>query len=391
MRTVIVGCSCFVHHSSNVLGPGSWTACDNPRLYRQSHVLPSATCSATLVARKIPNGSLHAFVALSQVEKHSVVKNLIRFGVDVNRGNRNEGHQTAGKNYFREACGSTPGREWALSYAIDSGYISLVHILLAAGSRLPPGEVIDRDTTTSARFFDMDELLKPVIEACSRPVSLQQLCRATVLRAISSRCRAISLQFQNSDRPSPRNIDDAIAALPIASRYRRYLSFDELEGIKIQRARVLDGASAGMFHMEESMPCGLRAVEGGLNVQQAPKHAVSTWGRRRCRCYWTSRAALHRILLRFGLWQFMNVCWVLFWLTASCPVKSLECGIYCWKCVWLWSLIFFSKHACIAGILAGGTIVRGSRRLVSVCCKNEDSHVNCFNRYRFAFILWLVC
>jgi len=167
-------------------------------------------------------------------------------------------------NYFKAACASSTGHNWPLSFAIDSGYVSLVQILVAAGSRLPVEEIRDRQTRGTL-LFDSNELLEPVVEASLQPASLQHICRASIRRAVLTNYRSFGPLSVHG--LSPRNIDSLISSLPIPNRYRRYLMFEELEDIKIKRAQIPNGGEAAMMHLPSLTPCGLRAVVGMLMTQ----------------------------------------------------------------------------------------------------------------------------
>lgn len=195
------------------------------------------------------------------MDRHCIIVNMIRFGADVNKqACKESSSSTGGHQYFKKACSSKPDHDRPLSFAVESGYISLIRLLVAAGARLPQNEIRERQAASSP-FFDVDELLRPIIESSSRPASLAHSCRLVVRRSVFSRRRS------DSRRRSARiNVDDAFASLPVASRLRRYLMFDDLDDVQVERAKLLDGAKTGMFQMQGAKPtCGLRAIEESVS------------------------------------------------------------------------------------------------------------------------------
>jgi ankyrin repeat protein len=200
----------------------------------------------------------------NEVNRHRIVLSLIRAGVDVNQRPMLPDQKTAtATNQFKAVCSSQHGRNWPLSYAIDTGYVSLIRILLIAGSRVPADEIRQRQLINT-RFFDLDELLGPVLEWTSQPVSLQHASRADIRQSI------LSGHYHCSSLPSEFSLEQAIRSLPIADRLMGYLNFAELDSIKIHRARVLDGAKPGMMQLGESTPCGMRAIEGTIRPTGPP-------------------------------------------------------------------------------------------------------------------------
>jgi SOCS box len=174
----------------------------------------------------------------------------------------------ARQSYFKVSCASATGKSWLLSYAVDSGYLSFVRILVAAGSRMPLDEIRDRQSGSGLSFFDNDELLKPIIDASIHPPSLQHFCRETVRKAVFARCRSPN-NPHSINGVSPCRIDDLVASLPIPTRYRHYLLFDELEDIPVQKAQLTCTSNISMFQMSEisQPPCVFTAA---MNGQQIP-------------------------------------------------------------------------------------------------------------------------
>jgi len=184
------------------------------------------------------------------VKRHQILISLIRAGGCVNaqstKRRRRNGIVT---NYVKTTYRSANTLHWPLMYAIDTGYMSLVRILLLAGSIVPPDAVREQQTS-SCQFFDSDEILEPVVEWTRQPPSLQHAARLAVRRAVS-------IGRYRRERMRRFNFGDAIAMLPVAERLKSYLDFTDLNDVRIERARVLHGADQGMIQMSDSAACGL--------------------------------------------------------------------------------------------------------------------------------------
>jgi len=187
---------------------------------------------------------------LVQEKRHQILISLIRAGGSVNaqstKRRRRNGIVT---NYVKTTFRSANPLHWPLMYAIDTGYMSLVRILLLAGSTVPLDEVREQQAS-SGQFFDNSEILEPVVEWMEQPPSLQNASRVAVRRAVASgryrRDQMRHFQFR-----------EAISLLPVADRLKRYLDFVDLDDVGIQRARVLHGADQGMIQMRDTAACGL--------------------------------------------------------------------------------------------------------------------------------------
>jgi len=187
---------------------------------------------------------------LVQVKRHQILISLIRAGGNVNaqstKKRRRNGIMT---NYIKTTYRSTNTLHWPLMYAIDTGYMSLVRILLLAGSTVPVDQVREQQASSN-QFFDNSEILAPVIEWTKQPPSLQNVTRVAVRRAIfCGRYRR--------ERMRHFSFREAISLLPVADRLKSYLDFADLNEVRIQRAHVLHGADQGMIQMQDTAACGL--------------------------------------------------------------------------------------------------------------------------------------
>lgn len=185
-----------------------------------------------------------------QVKRHQILISLIRAGGSVNaqstKKRRRNGIVT---NYIKTMYRTRSTLHWPLMYAIDTGYVSLVRILLLAGSTVPVDDVHEQQTSSS-HFFDTDEILEPVVEWTKQPPSLQHTSRVAVRRAIAS-------GRYHRDRLQHFRFAEAISLLPVADRLKSYLDFADLNEVEIQRARVLHGADQGMIQIQDTAACGL--------------------------------------------------------------------------------------------------------------------------------------
>lgn len=171
-------------------------------------------------------------------KRHEIVVRLIRAGADVN-------HRLTTAGYFT-SC--TNGKNCPLSFAISAGYVSLVRVLLVAGSEVSHDECRDwMQLNNIHRFFEPRQLLEPISSWMSQPRSLKHLCRKVIRASVRS-----------------SRLESAIQSLPIATPLKRFLDFEEFEDLVIERADVTQGASPGMIDGFETYNCGLRALEGTL-------------------------------------------------------------------------------------------------------------------------------
>jgi len=185
-----------------------------------------------------------------QEKRHQILISLIRAGGSVNaqstKRRRRNGIVT---NYVKTTFRSGNTLHWPLMYAIDTGYMSLVRILLLAGSTVPVEEVREQQAS-SGQFFDNSEILEPVVEWMKQPPSLQNASRVAVRYTIA-------VGRYRRDRMRQFSFAEAIDLLPVADRLKSYLKFADLSEVPIHRARVLHGADQGMIQMQDTAACGL--------------------------------------------------------------------------------------------------------------------------------------
>ena len=180
--------------------------------------------------------ALRMIFSENEVEKHHVVAMLLRANADVNA-------RVTVAGYFTTCTG---GRNCPLSFGICSGYISLVRMLLIAGSRVTPGETQSwMEKNEVQRFFDTNDILQPIQEWTMEPVSLKHACRLAVRKLLG------------------RDVEANIRQLPIATTTKQYLDFEEFDFIRPEKARIPQDASpAAIVAAMPVTSCAMRVLEG---------------------------------------------------------------------------------------------------------------------------------
>lgn len=174
----------------------------------------------------------------NEFARHKIVVALIRANVDVNMRNSSTG-------YFKSACSN--GNNSPLSFAISVGYISLIRMLLMAGSEIPADEFSAwMEHSNIHKFFNISQLKAPISSWKFNPLSLKFICRATIRKCIIGKMESFLQQ------------------LPVAKRLQNYLNYSDLDDIEIERADIVEGAIPGMVEAASISPCGLSALEGEL-------------------------------------------------------------------------------------------------------------------------------
>lgn len=172
----------------------------------------------------------------NEADKHRVVAMLLRANADVNA-------RVTVAGYFTTCTG---GRNCPLSFGICSGYISLVRMLLIAGCHVTPGETQSwMEKNEVERFFDTNDILEPIQEWTTQPVSLKHACRLVVRRLLG------------------RGVETKIRQLPIAEMTKDYLNFEEFDYIRPEKARIpLDASPAAIVAAMPVTSCAMRVLEG---------------------------------------------------------------------------------------------------------------------------------
>lgn len=174
----------------------------------------------------------------NEVARHQIVAILLRANVNV------RAHNTS-KGLFKSACNN--GDNSPLSYAITVGYVSLMQMLMIAGSEIPQDEFSGwMETANIGKFYKISQLKAVIAEWKWSIPSLKSICRSCIRRSIDGKMEA------------------SIKSLPIARRLQSYLDYEEFDDMEIERADLVEGASPGMVEAAGMTPCGLSALEGIL-------------------------------------------------------------------------------------------------------------------------------
>ncbi|KAK2158653.1 hypothetical protein LSH36_166g05078 [Paralvinella palmiformis] len=159
--------------------------------------------------------SLIKICPLNEVPRHRIVALLLRSGADVNL-------QVNTAGYF--TC-ITKGKNCPLSFAMCSGYTSLIRMLLLAGSQVTCKEVRDwYEQVNIDRFFNTKAIIDPIREWKARPRSLRFSCRGVIRKSIQNKSA---------------NISEAIRTLPIAPVLQDFVNFTDLDSIQPERSGLV--------------------------------------------------------------------------------------------------------------------------------------------------------
>ena len=172
----------------------------------------------------------------NEADKHRVIAMLLRANADANA-------RVTVAGYFTTCTG---GRNCPLSFALCSGYISLVRMLLIAGSHVTTGETkswVEKNEVE--RFFDTNDILQPIQEWTAEPVSLKHACRLAVRKLLG------------------HGVQAKIGQLPIAAMTKQYLDFEEFDFIRPEKARIPQNASpAAIVAAMPVTSCAMRVLQG---------------------------------------------------------------------------------------------------------------------------------
>jgi ankyrin repeat protein len=174
----------------------------------------------------------------NEVQRHEIITILLRAGANVN-------FRVSRSSYFSAMA---RGRNCPLAFAMSSGYISLVKMLLLAGARVSRAEVASwMSEHHEMQIFDTAQLLDIVLEWTSEPTSLKHACRIAIRAALGDKVAA--------------NIDQ----LPLANSLKRFLNFSEFDNVMIERTPITSEYSVDLLNLMPQMKsCTLNALEGTL-------------------------------------------------------------------------------------------------------------------------------
>jgi ankyrin repeat protein len=139
------------------------------------------------------------------IKRHKCLAYLIRHGANVN-------YRVESVNYFTSI---TLGRNCVLSFAINSGYVSLVRMLLIAGAKVSAEESHHWKLQAETIFphsIDSKMLIGEIIEWASQPRKLKDLCRFKIRKTVP----LISVY-------------SSINELPLPEQMKSFLNYGELD------------------------------------------------------------------------------------------------------------------------------------------------------------------
>ena len=181
----------------------------------------------------------------NEAKRHQIVAMLIRAGADVNV-------RATAAGYF--TC-ITNGRNCPLSFAMCSGYTSLVQMLLLAGSKVLCSEIkawySDGENTDS--FYDKNSIMQPIKNWKHSTRPLKYICRTVIRDSIDNR------NFNKSND---------IKTLPIAPVLQKYVDYSDLDEIEPERAEMSPDQQL-LQTQQYSLRCSSahRVLEGTLLLQ----------------------------------------------------------------------------------------------------------------------------
>lgn len=195
------------------------------------------------VGRSLSSALIKALIMVvpqNEVNRHKIVATLIRANADVSYRVTDPGYYTA----------LTNGRNCPLSFAICSGYTSLIKMLLVGGSKVTQEEInewfmCNKENDTGV-FFQRGKLLAPIKEWKQQPLDLKHSCRLLIRQRLG------------------KGIVEKIRDMPIAPGLKDFLNYREFDYVVPERAPFINGYNPGLRDYVDVTPCGLRAMEGTL-------------------------------------------------------------------------------------------------------------------------------
>ena len=170
--------------------------------------------------------------------RHEIISILLRAGADVN-------FRITRASYFT-TC--TNGRNCPLSFAISSGYLSLIKMLLVAGSKVTREEFLSWiGQKNSVQMYDTSKLYACIKDWIDQPASLKNICRSVIRNSLGERV------YFNVNK------------LPLAKALKSFINFEEFDCKVIEKAELSSGYSTAMSNLMPNLQsCTLRVIEGSL-------------------------------------------------------------------------------------------------------------------------------
>ena len=174
--------------------------------------------------------------------KHQVIKSLLRAGANPNA--------VVPSGRFASACTSLVyGRSDILSFAILSGYRSVISMLLIAGckiSRQSYEDILNGPLCTNG-IFVVSEILEPIKKMVENPVCLSQLSRMVIRKSLPS-----------------HGIRKSIRSLPLAKRLQDFLDLKDLDEIEIDRVPMKGEFVVESGNLITVTPCVMDYFKGTM-------------------------------------------------------------------------------------------------------------------------------
>ena len=191
------------------------------------------------------------------VMRHRLLVLLLQYGADVN-------HRIQGRNAFNVA---NNGINNAMSFAVTTGYTSLVKILLQAGNDTSIEELQDtlmKDATFA--IHDISAVLSPIMEYKRNPINLRNLSRLAIRKKLGN-C-------------PHRKLDK----LPIPNELKAYINFSDLYDIVPERPVARSGMQDLLLNMIDVKACGLTTLEGSFLFQRVKEPVLRATPPGPCQC-----------------------------------------------------------------------------------------------------------
>lgn len=199
---------------------------------------------------------LKSLLSISQsndVERHTIVKMLIRHGADTNF------ELTKGK-CMRHLCEFVHGNKDLMSFAVITGYTSIVTLLLLGGCNVTKTWLndIEQGPLSKNGLFEITEMLTPVRQWLEQPRSLSHLTRSVIRKSLGPKSPQLKLQ-----------------QLPLAWKLKQYVNYEEFDSVQPERVKM-----RGEMNIDDSLminlpPCAIESFKGTITFQKlAPNIGV---------------------------------------------------------------------------------------------------------------------
>jgi ankyrin repeat protein len=180
----------------------------------------------------------------NDIRRHKIVAMLIRAGADINV-------RATAAGYF--TC-ITNGRNCPLSFAMCSGYTSLVQMILLSGSQVLCCDIRDWCTQeeSTGGYYDKKSIIDPIKKWKMEAKALKYICRTVIRESIGG---------------VRMNKSEAIYKLPIAPVLQKYVDLSDLDEIEPETAELAE-AHQLLQTQHFALQCqSAKVLEGTLLMQ----------------------------------------------------------------------------------------------------------------------------